>query len=519
MAADLSDRDLRLLRMRSQGLLPGSERKSVAAAAAKALAIQAQDVGTGLLGVRARTSGLTAEKAARARGACRSWLMRNTLFLFAEKDLAWLRPLLSERPLTPALRRLEQVGMPEKEVDRVLDLIADQIADGPVPRQEVREALLDDGLVPGENNARVYWTFHVAALRGVFAIKPPLLQRQTFAGTIPNEEIGREDALGRLGRRFLEGHGPAMPEDLAYWAKIPRAMAREAFERAGRVVELDAAGGRMSALPSQAKPPPPTGEPVVRLLGSWDHWLLSWVDRGLVMPESEKDVFLVSGRPSAYADGLAFATWRMERAPGSLSVVVEPFSSVPRGARPGWTRRSPTWAASSGLIPSCGSSGPSSAHDQVGPRQQEGDAEGPLPCDRCLLQAQDTEAIDHDGQRQLTGNGRGRDATRPDLADQRQRREDVCGPQQTAEQVVPVHVGRAREPAGLSAEDDDGGQGHGAHRERDERGGEAAGLLTEAGVDRRLERDQAADDGHQEDGEALVHQTMVPDAWFLMPGA
>jgi hypothetical protein len=335
LAADLSDRDLRLLRLRSQGLLPGSERRSVAAAAAAALAIQAQDVTTGLLGVRARTSGLTADKVARARGACRSWLMRNTLFLFAEKDLAWLRPLLRDRPLVPALRRLGQVGMPEREVDRVLGLIADQLGDGPATRQEVRQALLDDGLVPGENNARIYWSFHVAALRGAFAIKPPLEQKQTFARTTPDEEIDREDALGRLGRRFLEGHGPATPDDLAYWAKIPKAMAREAFERAGRIVELACASGTMSALPSQAAPPRVSGDPVVRLLGSWDHWLLSWADRTLCLPKGQRDVFLVSGRPSAYVDGLAFATWRMERAPGSMDVVVEPFDRVPRRSRAG----------------------------------------------------------------------------------------------------------------------------------------------------------------------------------------
>lgn len=335
MAAELSDREVRLLRMRSQGLLPGSERKSVAAATSKALAIQAQDVGTGLLGVRARTAGLTAERVARAPGACRSWLMRNTLFLFPDKDLPWLRPLLAGRLLVPALRRLEQEGMPGKEVDRVLALISDQLRDGPVPRQVVRQALIDDGLVPGENNARVYWTFHAAALRGVFAIKPPLEAKQTFFAPAPDEVVEREEALARLGRRFLEGHGPATPDDLAYWAKIPKAMAREAFERAGRTVELESARGAMRALPAQAAPPPEAGEPVVRLLGSWDHWLLSWVDRTLTMPGSQKDVVLASGRLTAYADGLAFATWRMKRAPGSLDIVVEPFDRVPRGVRPG----------------------------------------------------------------------------------------------------------------------------------------------------------------------------------------
>ncbi len=141
--------------MRAQCLLPGSERESVAAAASAALAIQAQDVATGLLGVRARTTGLTAAKAARARGACRSWLMRNTLFLFAERDLAWMRPVLAERPLTPAIRRLGQVGLPPDEVDRLIGVLADRVAARPLPRDEARALLLAEVGDPGENSAHL----------------------------------------------------------------------------------------------------------------------------------------------------------------------------------------------------------------------------------------------------------------------------------------------------------------------------------------------------------------------------
>ena len=111
--AEITDRELRLLRMRAQCLLPGSERESVAAARVGCARDQAQDVATGLLGVRARTTGLTAAKAAQgAPGACRSWLMRNTLFLFAERDLAWMRPVLAERPLTPRSAGSARWGCP-----------------------------------------------------------------------------------------------------------------------------------------------------------------------------------------------------------------------------------------------------------------------------------------------------------------------------------------------------------------------------------------------------------------------
>jgi hypothetical protein len=74
---------------------------------------------------------------------------------------------------------------------------------------------------------------------------------------------------------------------------------------------------------------------VVRLLGQWDHWLLSWVDKSLVLPDHQSDVRLVSGRRTAYSDGRAFATWRTEKKAASMTVVVEPFDSVPRGARAG----------------------------------------------------------------------------------------------------------------------------------------------------------------------------------------
>jgi Winged helix DNA-binding domain len=336
-SAELSERELRLLRLRSQRLLPGSGLGSVSAAASAALAIQAQDAGVGLLGVRARTNGLTSAKAAVARGACRTWLMRNTLFLFAEKDLAWLRPTLADRPLAPAMRRLEQEGLPPKEVDRLLGVLRDRVGKGPLPRDEARELLRSEGIEPGENNQRVYWLFHAAALRGVFAIRPPLEQKQTFVRTRPNQQLPREEALGRLARRYLAGHGPATPDDLAYWAKITKADARLGWEHAGRTTEVLTERGPMTTLPGQLDPPAPA-PPAVRLLGAWDHFLLSWVGRTLTVPVGQVDVRLVAGRRTAFADGLAFATWRSDRDANRLTVIVEPFDGLPRGVKPGLER-------------------------------------------------------------------------------------------------------------------------------------------------------------------------------------
>jgi hypothetical protein len=77
VAAEPSERELRLLRMRSQRLLAGEGEKTVAGAASAALTIRAQDVRP--WPVRARTNGLTAAagrtQAAR-KTACRAWSSR-----------------------------------------------------------------------------------------------------------------------------------------------------------------------------------------------------------------------------------------------------------------------------------------------------------------------------------------------------------------------------------------------------------------------------------------------------------
>ncbi len=338
-SAEVSDAELRLLRMRAQGLLEESRTDSLSKMLAGALALQAQDIDVGKLGIRARTTLTEAEavRLAARRSVCRSWLMRNTLFMFATRDLAWMRPTLFQRPLRPANLRLGQVGLPPPEVDRLLGLLRERLARGPLPRPEARDLLLAEVGDPGENNARIYWIFGAAALRGVLVIRPALERVQTFVAAPEGEEIPRDRGLGRLARRFLRGHGPATADDLAYWAKITKADARLAWDHAGRTVEVRTERGPMTALPGTLDALAP-GPPRVRLLGEWDHYMLSWVDKDLAYPRGKVGDFGVhgiAGRRTAFADGVAFATWRLRRWEGRIEIEVDPYDRLPRGARAG----------------------------------------------------------------------------------------------------------------------------------------------------------------------------------------
>jgi hypothetical protein len=340
LGAELSDRELRLLRMRSQGLLPGSGAGSVAGATSTAFCIQAQDVAAASLAIRARTEGLTAAGVARqgrGKAVCRAWLMRNTIHLFRERDLAWMRPLLAERPRAPALRRLEQLGVGAARIERALEALRERLAAGPLPRKDAIELIKAQGVKPSDGNNAIYWVIHLAALEGVLVVRPALDRVQVFEPAPEPEPLDRDEGLGRLARRYLEANAPAGPRDLAYWAKITLGDARRGFEGAGRLTEVATSAGTLSALPRTLKPLPSRARSV-RLLGLWDNFLLGHEDRELIVPKPATGWVRPGGgllKPTAFADGRAFAVWRIERERKSLRIALEPIDALPRGVRPG----------------------------------------------------------------------------------------------------------------------------------------------------------------------------------------
>lgn len=106
----------------------------------------------------------------------------------------------------------------------------------------------------------------------------------------------RDELLERLARRYVAGHGPARPEDLAAWAGIPLGDARRGF---------DAAGAAGTAGTARAQPRP-------RLLGPFDPILHGWKSRAFVLGPYTRLV-TVNGlfRPFVLVDGRAVGTWTM----------------------------------------------------------------------------------------------------------------------------------------------------------------------------------------------------------------
>jgi hypothetical protein len=265
--------------------------------------VQAQDLRSARLAIRARTRGLTAadvDRCLNERTLVVGWLNRGTLHLVRREDYWWLHGLTTPPLLTGNARRLAQTGVVPEAADRGVATIERALTEeGPLTRDQLR-ARVDAAGVPTTGQALVHLLM-LTCLRGV-AVRGPLLDGR-HAYVLARDWIGppprieRRASLGELARRYLHGHAPADDRDLAKWAGLPL---RDA--RAG----LDVIGG--------VTPRIEPGHARVCLLDQWDPVLVGWASRGgLLEHYPRRDSPEAHYRPFAYVRGRAVATWGLRR--------------------------------------------------------------------------------------------------------------------------------------------------------------------------------------------------------------
>ncbi len=140
------------------------------------------------------------------------------------------------------------------------------------------------------------------------------------------------DLQAELARRYLAGHGPAAPDDLAAWSGLPITKARAGFAAIEESLHWwDTALGPMATL---AKTAANTGvSPTVRLLPRYDDYLLGWRDRDLMLDLSHARAIHPGGgvlNAALVIDGVVRGSWRWVRKPGGRVITVKPFNPLQR---------------------------------------------------------------------------------------------------------------------------------------------------------------------------------------------
>src|SRR3954452_4367844 len=152
--------------------LAGAPRSGVVETVRAAAALQAQDAGAAHLGIRARRPGSTLAEVEAARFEdrliARTWVMRGTLHLIPAEDARWMVALLGPVGLKKSARRIAELGVGDVRAEARAAL-----ADGPLTRRELADAVRARGVRLPDHPQVSAWITGVASMHGQISEAPP----------------------------------------------------------------------------------------------------------------------------------------------------------------------------------------------------------------------------------------------------------------------------------------------------------------------------------------------------------
>jgi hypothetical protein len=323
----------------------GPTTATVTAAIERLVGLQAQQASAPYVGLWTRLAGFDRDDLAAAidvRSVVKATLMRGTLHLATAADYPWLRraiqPALAAAADSIATRRGGKGGFDPAEI-----LAAGRrfFAEEPHTYAELSAML-----------SELHPDVDIGSMRYTVRTHLPLVQvptdtRWSYPGQprftladdwldreIPVEEPEEGD-LRTLVTRYLAAFGPASVTDIQTWSGLPKL--KEPIERFKHdlVVYRDEQRRELLDLPGAPLPDGDSPAPE-RFLPEFDGLLLSHQKRTrVVADEHRKRVYLPALRVSAtfLVDGFVAGTWKVEKAKGTATLVVDPFAPLAKASR------------------------------------------------------------------------------------------------------------------------------------------------------------------------------------------
>jgi winged helix DNA-binding protein len=344
----LTLRELNRATLARQMLLePAGSSTTVAAVVGRLVGLQAQQASAPYVGLWTRLAGFDRDDLAKAiddRSVVKATLMRGTLHLVTADDYPWVRraiqPALAAAADSIATRRGGKGAFDPGEI-----LAAGRRFFGDEPHTYAELSAMLSDLHPDVDIGSMRYTVRTH----VPLVQVPTDTRWSYPGqprfTLAEDWLGRpvpveeheDDDLRDLVRRYLAAFGPASVTDVQTWSGLPKL--KEPIERRGLTDELvvhrDEQGRELLDLPDAPLPEADAPAPD-RFLPEYDNLLLSHQKRTrVVADEHRKRVFLPGLRvsPTFLVDGFVAGTWKVEKAKGTATLVVDPFAKLPKASR------------------------------------------------------------------------------------------------------------------------------------------------------------------------------------------
>jgi hypothetical protein len=305
------------------------------------LAMQSQDYGGAKWAVGQRSAGASdaSVEAAFQRGEIlRTHVLRPTWHFVAPADIRWLLQLSAPRIKAVSAPYFRKHGLDAATLRESRRVLEKQLSGQQLTRDELALALAEAGL-PTKGEALSYQMI-AAELDAVICSGARRGKQHTYA--LLEERVaqaparGRDEALAELALRYLQGHGPALVQDLAWWSGSTIADAKRAVAACSDQLRSADVAGKIYWFAPFARGAPLT-EPVVHLLPNYDEQLIAYRYRRNAVADSlgarvgpGDGVF--DGH-SVTVDGQLVGGWRRELTKTSVIVSVTTLRKLSRAER------------------------------------------------------------------------------------------------------------------------------------------------------------------------------------------
>lgn len=300
--------ELRALRMARQHLFsPAADEPQVLA---ECCGLQAQFYGNCLHALRIRC-GRAPDRDALLSFAAKTWTLRGTLHLIAQRDLPLFLYEGRRHFLRPCDTMADDDCLSAARKRELSAIILDAAAHGCGEREALRERCRAAGMTAREEESAFdSWGGLLRALCEGGALCHAAQQKKAFLPCPPFEPMAREDALRELLRRYLTHYGPATAQDMAYFFALPQrellplaeSLAPQEIICEGKTFYSLGSGGIDGSLSC------------CRFLAGFDPLLLGYEKRtNPFLPEDTlRGVFTRSGivRPAILLDGKIAGIWK-----------------------------------------------------------------------------------------------------------------------------------------------------------------------------------------------------------------
>jgi hypothetical protein len=263
----------------------------------------------------------------------RTHVMRPTWHFVTPADIRWILELTA-----PRVHKLNAYWDRRLELDaatllRATDAIASALEGGRhLTRKELASALQQVGIIAAGQRL-AYIVMH-AELDAIICSGPRRGKQFSYALLAERapqaRSLLRDEALAELTRRYFLSHGPALPQDYAWWSGLTVADARAGLELAKGYLIPDQYGGKTYWRSATAAAYPEDAG-AVHLLPVLDEYLIAYKDYSPVLDQALEDQ--VKNGDLAFAsfftiDGHVAGMWKPTFLKGAIRIETTSYRSL-----------------------------------------------------------------------------------------------------------------------------------------------------------------------------------------------